>query len=63
VPDLLVEYYDLTDTKQNGAIWSDGPKVGTRWIAQGGRFVLIRKATARQKHPGQWIEVDQTGGQ
>jgi len=59
VSGAFIDYYDFGDHKVSGAIWCDGPKAGTKWVtpAGGGKQILVKRATAKQKHPGQWVEV------
>ena len=44
------------DAKIPGSIWADAPDPGTKWFmpAGGRQPILIKKATARQPHPGEW---------
>lgn len=50
----FIDYYDFGDRKVSGAIWSAGPKAGSKWVnpAGGGALVLVKRATAKQKHSG-----------
>jgi hypothetical protein len=54
--ELIVGAYD-GDRMVHGAIWPDGPKVGTKWMVTEGRHHLIRRARRGEKHIGCWIIV------
>lgn len=60
--DLLVQAYASDDTLVSGAVWSDGPKPGSRWmvvkVLDRNRFVLIRRARRGERHCGAWIVDD-----
>jgi hypothetical protein len=58
---LLIQYRPLNATDRNqrrpGAIWSEGPKAGTKWVIPGDngprRYILVRKEARTQV----WIEI------
>jgi len=61
MPDLLIKYRPLgasTTVRADGAIWSDGPKRGTKWVIPGSgprRYILVRKEARTRV----WIEVSE----
>jgi hypothetical protein len=55
---LLIQYTDLYGNSVPGAVWSDAPKPGCKWVVPGDkprRFVLVHY----HSRSGKWSEVAQ----